>query len=56
MPWGFMLSAVEAREDAERIDFVLKAGLVAALKAFRANIVIARSEWCEGREAQWEAQ
>jgi len=37
-----MLSAVEAREDAERNDLVLKAGLDAALKAFRANIVIAR--------------
>ena len=51
MPWGFTLSAVEAREDAERNDFVVKAGLDAALRAFRANIVIVRLEWCEVKEA-----
>jgi hypothetical protein len=47
MPWGFMLSAVAAREEAERNDFVVKAGLDAALRAFRANIVIARLGWCK---------
>ena len=51
MPWGFMLSAVEAREDAERNDFVVKAGLDAALRAFRANIMIVRLEWCEVEKA-----
>ena len=51
MPWGFMLSAVEAREDAERNDFVVKAGLDAALMAFRANIMIVRLEWCEVEKA-----
>jgi len=49
MPWGFMLSAVAAREEAERNDFVVKAGLDAALRAFRANIVIARLGWCKVR-------
>jgi hypothetical protein len=48
MPWGFMLSAVETREEAERNDFVVNAGLDAALRAFRANIVVARLESCFG--------
>ena len=51
MPWGFMLSAVAAREEAERNDFVVKAGLDAALRAFRANIMIVRLEWCEVEKA-----
>ena len=37
-----MLSAAEVREDAERNDFVVKAGLEAALRAFRANMVVER--------------
>lgn len=33
-----MLSAAAEKEDAERNDFVVKAGLEAALRALRANI------------------
>jgi hypothetical protein len=54
MPWGFMLSAVVAREEAERNDFVVKAGLDAALRAFRANIVFAGMVWKEGYSG-WKA-
>jgi hypothetical protein len=49
MPWGFMLSAVDAREEADRNDFVVKAGLVAALRAFLANMVVVKVEVVRGR-------
>ena len=56
MPWGFMLSTVAAEKvDAGRIDRNA-AGLVAARKAVRANIVVSESGAGEGRGALTDRQ